>query len=744
MRRCVTTVLFDRAMPVVVAVVVALTASLVVAPAASAEPTTTILGLATRAGYNSVLLTWQLPSVRKNYRGVTVWRREGNNPDSQPVLVGTVTDRSRTSYTDPGLAVPSTRVWSYTVYTVDALSGPIAPLNAAAWMTSAMSGRVTDARGNGLGGVLVEVGWRAWSSGGSTYTQADGTWVVDGLTSTSAVACFDPRDVTGGTSTTGYQPECYDNIPSVPYYDSPNGIPLPLTVGALTSGINASLEPGGTVAGTLRDVRGHRLVNAGVQIVRDDGRVSRRAVTGNDGSYRFVGLAPGHYSGCAFQPYGDVLISPVSPYGYLTTCSDGSTGGVAHGTYAVAAGAVTRSDIALADGAGITGQLLGPDGSPIVGEEPMITGPPSPDGRYTLTDANGRYTLTGLVSGSYTVCFRGSPSTGSGDTFDPGRVARCWKAADPASPTTVAVTLGHVATGISVRQYANPTVEGHVVDAQGRPIRDVLVNVDGAGDYTDADGHYRIGVTPGVHTVCFYATRAVGSAPAGFMDQCWHAQATSGAPTPVSIARGARITGIDATLAVAMGVRVTVVDAHGTPLRGAMVDLDADHGSSYNAVTNARGVVTFTRVASAASYTATFRPAYWNAEPRAPYGYRDTGVTVTVRTGLVTARIVAVSNGQISGTVLGADGNPLESAMVIVHGDQYVPSYSTDANGRYAVGGLAPGTYTVCFEGFEQDATGVNRQVSGCYDHTTETAATSVVVQDGTEVTGIDGHLAFS
>ena len=58
-------------------------------------------------------------------------------------------------------------------------------------------------------------------------------------------------------------------------------------------------------------------------------------------------------------------------------------------------------------------------------------------------------------------------------------------------------------------------------------------------------------------------------------------------------------------------------------------------------------------------------------------------------------RVQLTPVGAISGRVTDADGNPLEGAAVIVEGSPVRNEFTTDENGHYRIGGLAPGKYHV-------------------------------------------------
>jgi hypothetical protein len=119
-------------------------------------------------------------------------------------------------------------------------------INAALAAGGAISGTVTDAGGThqGLENVWVNVSSPSTGDYG-TQTDASGNYTVAVPPGTDYRVCFIADGVTGGSSSTGYVDECYNNQP-------PSGTPTPVTVtaGATTPGINAALAAGAGISGT--------------------------------------------------------------------------------------------------------------------------------------------------------------------------------------------------------------------------------------------------------------------------------------------------------------------------------------------------------------------------------------------------------------------------------------------------------------------------------------------------------------
>ena len=140
-----------------------------------------------------------------------------------------------------------------------------------------------------------------------------------------------------------------------------------------------------------------------------------------------------------------------------------------------------------------------------------------------------------------------------------------WLTANPqgfvflAAPTPVTVTPG-VSTTISGALVRGGAVSGTVTDAGGSThgLAHVLVEVSSAstGDHawaaTTADGSYTArGLNAAAdYQVCFHGSAATGgsSDTAGYVDQCWQNQPTSGTPTQMTLTSGETTTGINAAL----------------------------------------------------------------------------------------------------------------------------------------------------------------------------------------------------
>ena len=150
--------------------------------------------------------------------------------------------------------------------------------------SGSISGRVTDAQGNGLGGVSVNAD--AGSGYGWATTAEDGTYVVTDLPAGDFRVCFDDWDG-------NYAFECYDNQP-----DSDSADLVTLSLGEQISDIDAQLDVGGSISGRVTDPDGSGLGGVDVFVSSPEGFFIGGAITAGDGTYVVNGLPAGEFRVC--------------------------------------------------------------------------------------------------------------------------------------------------------------------------------------------------------------------------------------------------------------------------------------------------------------------------------------------------------------------------------------------------------------------------------------------------------------
>jgi hypothetical protein len=236
----------------------------------------------------------------------------------------------------------------------------------------------------------------------------------------------------------------------------------------------------------------------------------------------------------------------------------------------VADGGTTAGiDATMAEPQSIVGRTTNPGGAPIDGICVSVhpyntTDPYGPPAGFAQTDEDGYYVIP-LPTGQYKVQFfdQGGPCA-------IGQYAEQWYRDKPnfASADTVQVLPGRATFDIDAVMYEEATLGGHVQDEAAQPLLGICVvannqttlNMPGVVPpfaRTDAAGNYEMeNIPPGDWMVQFYD----GGFPCNVGK--YVLQFFNGKPTPeladlVHVARGAHVTGINATMKLFVAPVVT-------------------------------------------------------------------------------------------------------------------------------------------------------------------------------------------
>jgi hypothetical protein len=322
-------------------------------------------------------------------------------------------------------------------------SGVDAQLVAAA----TISGTVTGTGGAPLAQICVNAqrpsdnGWQ-WLGGATTGP--DGTYTMGQLPAGEARVQFFDCNATGN-----YVEQWFDHKPS---FD--DATPIMLTEGGARTGVDAQLEAGGGVSGTVTGPGGTGVENICVNAVVDDNGVAY-ASTASDGSYTMHGIPAGAitvvFVDCNHVgPFADQWWDHVADQADATpvTVQSGAT--------------VSGIDAHLAVAAAISGHVHDAGGAPLENICVAAYGDASVGGG-SRTDRDGAYTLVLRGAGSYAVQFvdcSGSPSH-----------AAEWWDDQPTEATAQRVTVAAATTvsGIdAVLAAGGPgSMTGHVTNLAG-------------------------------------------------------------------------------------------------------------------------------------------------------------------------------------------------------------------------------------------------------------------------------------
>jgi hypothetical protein len=359
---------------------------------------------------------------------------------------------------------------------------------------------------------------------------------------------------------------------------------------------------------------------------------------------------------------------------------------------------VTASQPAQDATGGVTGVITGDEAAPLNEVIVTVFNPAREIVDAVRSDADGRYTLSGLGDGTYTL---GLLASLSGDPTTARYASQLFllTIADGLVTTLDAnLTRGGAISGQIVGADAgNPPLEGVTVFIYGQD--DILAGIalsDASGVYTSTallSGTYRVEIDP---------TRSLVAATTNYVGTTLEANVTAPATTA----------DVNATLAVGgasvqLGGQVTAQES-GLPLANITIAvLDAD--------TNA--VLAFT--------TTNFAGVYQTA-PLSPGRFRVYAITTRTDSELaqrysstVFTEVVEQSNGgrndvnfalalgtQVSGTVSSADASaPLEGVTVsILTEDGLILAITeSDADGAFRVPAVPNGTYTLRFSTANSD-----------------------------------------
>ena len=606
----------------------------------------------------------------------------------------------------------------------------------------AVHGVVTDAAGAPLPGIAVTwqppqpylepsfaYGSVLFAGMESTRTNRNGEYTLKGLGSDGVVPCFEPR--------AGHVARC-----------APQAVAVAPGQTATIPAVALTAVHEGTIAGTVRTQSKGRLRDLVVYAYRISANnfVTVNA-TAHHGRFTLAGLTPGRWRVCAYGVVDLVL-------GVLPTC--------VHRT--VVADHTARVALLLRNGGAISGRVLGPTGhglrAPSIDVE-HVRANGSDGGSYAQENRRGFFTVGGLATGNYRVCFAGSNSSASaGDPTGVG--TRCLS-------RLIRVVAGRDRLGADGTVPTGGAASGRITNSAGRPVAGANVNFELLAEgfsfhqvTTGRDGRYRVtSLPPGRYRVCADNFRSLYGTD---QQRC--------AAHPVTITRGHTHRGIDLRFGSSPIVRVTVTDSSGNPLSGVEVAALRPCADRYDcapqpvfgpkrvavdsvAMTNARGRATL-RTKRAGRF-AVCALGYYAATPTgtSPTGYADkcTGSTFTVTASADTPTAVTVAlpaGGVVTGRVTDGHGHGVRHAQIHLAGSpvddiaaspfayeglgDFPSPYAddlTDAHGRYTIHSIRPGQAQLCArgaKGFHNGCLASDVTVSGG----AVTNAPALVLQPGT------------
>lgn len=449
------------------------------------------------------------------------------------------------------------------------------------------------------------------------------------------------------------------------------------------TGSDPAMAPGdpGTISGQIvADATGEPIAYASVSFTGPG--TSAYAMADENGQYVAFDVQPGSYRAYFSAPgfageYYDNTISWSSAAVIEVTDAAGVTG----------------IDATLAAGASISGVVTDSDGAGIEGVGVSVTGV-SGSGGYAMTDAEGRYSVTGLSADSFRVQF-------SKDGFPTEYYDDIGGYQDA---TLVAVSTGQAVNSIDAVLEAPGSISGRVLDYKGDPMVEMSVFVSGSGNgwtETAADGTYHVsGLKPGSgYVVSFSGDQA--NAGEYYNGVHYPADATkvtvvSGETTPnidAQLTRSFFITGVvkDAATGqnlVSEGIGVSLFTEDGIPWLG-----DGVPGGEFRLGGFPSGSSFYVQ---ALDYSGVYASQFWQGAATL-----DDATLVTIGDEDVNLEFSLDKGASITGTVSAEDEPaPYESTRITAYrwgGESWSTVVDITGWSGYELNGLPAGEYTVGF-----------------------------------------------
>ena len=602
-----------------------------------------------------------------------------------------------------------------------------------------ISGVVNDPHGTPLAGVCV---FSSSPYGGLSVTRGDGSYQLRQLFTGSYFVGFEG----GCGNRQSVAPQAYRRDPT---FLGP--APISVTAGQVTTGINAGMRPGATIAGHVTDQAGKPVTAVCVLILGATGAGGfgdfGALEIDHDGRYSATNLPPGQYNvlftglftrhrGCGPSPYADQQFSGV---GF----------GARPDLISAAAGKITSgADAALSLAGKIRGVVSDRAGLGIRNVCVIATDPRTGTTAESSSGSQGTYALTGLPAGRYQVEF--SASCGGIIFFgqaSPNYANQWYKDhATESAADKVLVRAGQTTPNIDAALTAGGTISGQVTyKANQRPVSFVCVfaftpgAVSIGGALTDRRGRYSIdGLGTGSYTLefdpCIGGTALAGQVRAG----------------QVHVVAGRAVHSANEQLGLGgsiSGTTSAIRPGGSRPAPGTCIDVlplgrnasgsiaFSGLGGSFTATNLAPGQYELLAGDPSCSSDAPSLSVRVSGPVQVTAGKTTSGVSIGLHlTGAITGDVRGPGGKPVAGIC--AEAVPLAGGLGVSPG---IPAAVTAAaGGRYRIGDLQPGPYKLRFTA----GCGATGYATRWYKNArTARAATVVRVSAAKVTTGIDATL---
>ena len=568
-------------------------------------------------------------------------------------------------------------------------------------------------------------------------TDAEGNYLIDGLETSSYYVSFWPERP--------YVGQRYDDAK-----------PMWVNQGETLAGINAGVLIGTTISGDVTSASTGKPMEAGeIEVclserVKEefDGMAPREETSGyctdpnQNGEYQITGVATSTDQ-IEFHPKSNDYEYENQYWNHVGVSTESTE------LHTTAGENITGIDAALQAKYGvITGTVIDAVSKAAIGEiwvcALQVGG--SQAERCTKTDANGRYTITGLKSGEYTVEFYSYPSTrypvryyGGEHTLSEAQHVK----------VSAGVTTSEIDAELVEPESTGSHVRGVVSSASsGQPIAGMEVCAYDAAEEaglfgrcatTEAGGEYSIsGLSSGEYLVEFSSPYGSGL---NYETQYYNGVASPEKATAVTVGPETVDIGIDARMREGGRIGGEVTDAStSAPIQGILVcayaeqeELGACASTGQNGQYTIAGLpagdydVEFSVPSeSALDYVRQYFDGQGSAKAATlvpvTIGERSAGINAKLQPGgRISGRVTAVGSGPLSNVLVCALSSPSEAVACAL----------TESNGEYAIAGVPAGGYVIGFDAAKP------YKVQYYNDQATYAAAQPVQVVLGTDTSDI-------
>jgi hypothetical protein len=603
---------------------------------------------------------------------------------------------------------------AYDVNPIDLVAGSVLVADAQLALASTITGKVTTSAGTGLGSVGVYVflpNDDGYDLVAETTSSIAGTYSLTGLPAGSYVVEFAPPT----TGTTLYLREFFaDAI----YFEDATSVVV--SAGATKTGINASLERAASISGVVSFPPGatdspdptlarvtpcKKVEEFGYSYTDCSWFVGNDSEVAPDGSYRVTGLRAGTHT---------VLVTYGGDENYRNEYFSNAETAETATYFTVSTGAaVTGKNVQLDPGATVVGTVRAPGGDGVAGA--LVSLFTTADGyidygseQTAFTADDGTYSITGLNSGTYvgqaaapaTEQQTGYPNRYIGGEYSESQADALHLVAPNTlsgqdvqfeNPVSVSGVVRAESTG---NPLANMTVSVHRFVAATGSSTDEMANVD-----TDENGAYTAsGLPPGNYTVVSGSDFVTDGAP--FYLSEWLGGYTRKRSADRRDGTSGDVVGADLSLNVGGSMTGRIVDSDGIPVAGIPVSSKGQFAMSAD-----DGTFALVGFASGPTELTVGDNDFFSGEPVAFASRTLAGPALTVDAEPVEIGDIELERQSvIEGLVVGQTGTALPATRVLVYridgslpARQLVGFTTTDAQGRFSVGGLPTDSYVVWF-----------------------------------------------